>query len=253
MKKIFMHDFRRKPDRVSCSGFFTLIELLVVIAIIAILSSILLPAVGSVRSKAKEISCMSNLKQVGSAAISYAMDNDGYMPMNLATQYNFLYNYSLEKSGTSFPSYMNVPAIYDLWGAREKEAPPIVRCPEGGRSGTTDSTTNPENMAASNPNFSYAFRAYSSGPYFPPIEKLERIPNPSGRLLLADLGNSWTTGSWAIERYLCFSFRHLGKTNVSFFDGHVESRSLSAIPRSWANANDPGDFYRTKALYSTVY
>ena len=57
---------------------FTLVELLVVIAIIALLMSILLPAMSRVRKQAKAVMCQSNLKQMGTCFTMYTGDNDGY-------------------------------------------------------------------------------------------------------------------------------------------------------------------------------
>jgi prepilin-type N-terminal cleavage/methylation domain-containing protein/prepilin-type processing-associated H-X9-DG protein len=66
----------RHPGNRIFDGF-TLIELLVVIAIIAILAAILFPVFAQARAKARQASCVSNLRQIGMAAIQYATDWDG--------------------------------------------------------------------------------------------------------------------------------------------------------------------------------
>ncbi|MDD2709518.1 MAG: type II secretion system protein [Verrucomicrobiae bacterium] len=62
---------------------FTLLELLVTITVISLMAALLSPALAKARERARQASCLLNLRQIGLAAISYAADYEDYLPMAL--------------------------------------------------------------------------------------------------------------------------------------------------------------------------
>src|SRR3954452_7485704 len=96
----------------SCRRAFTLVELLVVIGIIALLISILLPALSKARKSANTVACASNLRQICQAMIAYTSENKGYIPGSPVTSGRFLFD---SNWGTTTYNDNNCPLVSQIW------------------------------------------------------------------------------------------------------------------------------------------
>lgn len=221
---------------------FTLIELLVVIAIIAILASMLLPALSQARSRAKDTACLSNVKQISLALLGYT-DQNKLIPAyngNPGLWQDVLYCYMNPQ--TSFASYCYCSGTSPMYLPKGAFACPAV-------------AENPRDFSKHTAD--YGINYYLSRPEQP--RTLARIKSASRRSLIMDIDQygSWRAPMVSYVPLLTTGggiLRHHGNkgVNVGFADGHAKAMRVSEIPYSknatyqpagyfWDNVNETGE------------
>lgn len=150
---------------------FTLIELLVVIAIIAILAAILFPVFATARARARQASCLSNVKQLGLAYLMYMDDWDGAFPLFCGPEFDN----PTAPSGVSYTNWMEAVTLY----VKNKQ---LWKCPDAGYE--IDWWHNTSGwmywMAGYAVVFSHSVNCWST------LGKTGAVPNPAGQVMICD-------------------------------------------------------------------
>jgi prepilin-type processing-associated H-X9-DG protein len=230
---------------------FTLLETVVIVCIIALLASILLPALAAARGQGRLVQCASNVRQIGTALIGYALDSADTFPMNV------------EPWNVSLPALRGRAILAGrprVWVARIQEwmnvcEPPWLRalaCPQANAARSVHAPPPDE------PGASWVLNTYCSG------RRATSIPRPGDGVLLLESGEwsqlSEDTGYLEQSTYPRFyphpraadsapgvpwkwAYQNR-KRNICWCDGHVDA----AVARRWPAGDEQDDSDRIRHM-----
>ncbi|OGV49888.1 MAG: hypothetical protein A2X49_07525 [Lentisphaerae bacterium GWF2_52_8] len=224
----------RSPAKAAAekNKFFTLIELLVVIGVIAILASLLMPALGSAKRTAKTLQCLNTCRNVWSAFNMYTEDYRGYLPWNTSGDIIAVNLFGPSAAGSDFGGITDIlylfylkPSFYrDKWtrgwnpGGNFNQR---MLCPVA--------LEKKETCAKSNTNrLTFAFNKLNG-------KSIYNTRSPSRTVLHGEIADTLSTidgGGWAQFSlgFVPLMQRHGAKINAAFVDGHLETRLFKNWP-----------------------
>lgn len=211
---------------------FTLVELLVVISIIAILVSMLLPALSKARGKGKQIACLSNHKQLGTATFSYLDDNDEYYYDQYMYNGTNLHG-SMAAWKVSLALYVGIKfTVYNVYTNRQPIlAKGVFRCPEW----NNDRMLVSEKYEGIKGGIGCTHALYQYWLDSTKKYRASTIKRPSRLFLLGDTSEIAT--KFPMDLAWPFSpnsigIRHNNGTNTLWADGHASWKTKTAIADS---------------------
>ena len=232
---------------------FTLVELLVVIAIVAVLAALLLPALNNAKEQGRSTLCKNNMRQLTLGILLYADENDFYLPWpgdvdrnlepdwvwggqatinpnNQASWASSTFGFRAEAGSvyTYATTQPRVPAT-EYSKSDLKNAYPLYRCPSTGKLG--------ESLRVN-----FSMNGFLNPGVLPPSSSIPvsekgvmqtSVVNPSEKVLLVNEDpKSMNNASFYPVRALAVNEQfilHLGRVNISFIDGHTESKANKEV------------------------
>jgi len=211
---------------------FTLVELLVVISVIAVLMAIMMPVLAGARQQGKTITCLNRLRQLGLASQVYVNNNDGFYPVAYSYKLTYPVYISYAWDFTTIRNWdtlelKTIPGL--LWERQTIEK--VQQCPSF--KGNSNTLADPYTGY----NYNTSFIGHDQSETCPNPASADMVRKPDQCALFGD--GQWRDGAnkfmrspWQSE---CDTFpfrfagtqgyRHRGKTNVAYCDGHASTVS----------------------------